>query len=144
MPASPSLTLRRRIATAPDQVFAAWTDPDKLVRWFGPAETVAGSVRAETDVRPGGRYRMEFKTVDGEHHRVGGIYREVEAPDRLVFTWAWQSTPERGSLVTVTLVPDGEGTLLTLHHEQFFDHAARDGHERGWTGTLEKLAQLFA
>jgi uncharacterized protein YndB with AHSA1/START domain len=67
------------------------------------------------------------------------------APDsRLVFTWAWQSTPERESIITITLVPDGDGTLLTLHQERFFDQKARDGHERGWTGTLDKLERMFA
>jgi uncharacterized protein YndB with AHSA1/START domain len=140
----PSLTLKRRIKAAPTKVFKAWTDPEKIVRWFGPKETVAGSVRAEVDVRPGGRYRMNFQTVDGERHQVGGVYREVVPDTRLVFTWAWQSTPERESLVTVTLAADGGGTLLTLHHAQFFDQKARDGHERGWTGTLDKLERLFA
>jgi uncharacterized protein YndB with AHSA1/START domain len=41
--------------------------------------------------------------------------------------------------VTVTLKPDGAGTLFTLHHEQFFDQAARDGHEHGWSGAFDKL-----
>ena len=140
----PSLTLKRRIKAAPAQVFKAWTDPEKIVRWFGPAETVAGSVRAQADVRPGGRYQMNFQTDDGEHHQVGGIYREVVPDTRLVFTWAWRSTPERESLVTVTIAADGDGTLLTLHHEQFFDQKARDGHQRGWTGTLDKLERFFA
>lgn len=142
--ARPSLTLRRRINATPDRIFAAWTDPDKLVRWFGPADTVAGSVRAEVDVRPGGAYQMEFETADGERHRVGGVYREVVPGSRLVFTWAWHSTPERRSLVTVALVPDGDGTRLTLHHEQFFDEAARDRHAWGWTGTLDRFERLFA
>ncbi len=140
----PSLTLKRRLKATPAQVFQAWTDPEKIVRWFGPHETVAGSVRAEIDVRPGGRYQVSFETGDGERHRVRGVYREVVPDTRLVFTWAWHSTPERESLVTVTLVPDGDGTLLTLLHEQFFDRKARDGHERGWTGTLDKLERLFA
>jgi uncharacterized protein YndB with AHSA1/START domain len=140
----PSLTLKRRLKASPAQVFQAWTDPEKIVRWFGPKETVAGSVRAEIDVRPGGRYRMRFQTDDGERHQVGGVYREVVPDSRLVFTWAWHSTPERESLVTVTIVPDGDGSLLTLHHEQFFNQKACDGHERGWTGTLDKLEQLFA
>jgi uncharacterized protein YndB with AHSA1/START domain len=61
-----------------------------------------------------------------------------------VFSWAWHSTLERASLVSITLTPDGEtGTLLTLQHEQFFDEKARDGHERGWAGTLEKLDQYL-
>ena len=96
------------------------------------------------DVRPAAATRMRFKTDDGESHQVGGVYREVVPNSRLVFSWAWQSTPERESLVTVTVAADGDGSLLTLHHEQFFDQAARDGHERGWTGTLEKLERYLS
>jgi uncharacterized protein YndB with AHSA1/START domain len=142
--AKPSLTLKRRLNARPEKVYAAWTDPEKIARWFGPAETMAGSIRAETDVRVGGRFRVSFKTGDGEHHEVGGVYREVVPGERLVFSWAWHSTPERESLVVVTLQADRDGTLLTLHHEQFFDQAARDGHERGWTGTLDKLEKYLA
>jgi len=64
--------------------------------------------------------------------------------ERLVFGWAWHSTPERESQVTVTIKPDGAGSLLTLTHEQLFDQAARDGHERGWLSGLEKLEKLIA
>ena len=91
----------------------------------------------------GGRFRVRFRTANGEQHEVGGVYREVTPDQRLVFTWAWRSTPERESLVTVALRPDGAATLLTLTHEQFFDQAARDGHERGWTGTLDRLERYF-
>lgn len=140
----PSLTLNRRLNAAPAKVFAAWTDPEKIVRWFGPAHTVDGSVEAEMDVRVGGSFRIRFRTEDGEQHQVGGNYREVVPDQRLMFTWAWHTTPERESLVTVTLRPDGDGTLLSLNHAQFFDQAARDGHERGWTGTLDKLERMFA
>ena len=140
----PSLTLKRRIKAPPSQVFSAWTDPKKIVHWFGPQETVPNSVRAELDVRAGGRFKVDFQTVDGEKHQVGGVYREVVPTSRLVFSWAWHSTPERESLVTITLAPDGDGTLLTLLHEQFFDQAARDGHQRGWTGTLDRLERYFS
>jgi uncharacterized protein YndB with AHSA1/START domain len=68
----------------------------------------------------------------------------VAPNQRLVFSWAWHSTPERESQVTISLKPDGDGTLLTLHHEQFFDSAARDSHERGWTGMLDKLEKYIA
>jgi uncharacterized protein YndB with AHSA1/START domain len=142
--AKPSLTLKRRLNARPEQVYAAWTDPEQIAHWFGPAETVAGSVRAAMDVRVGGRFRVNFKTGDGEYHEVGGTYQEVVPGERLVFSWAWHSTPERESLVVVTLQADRDGTLLTLHHEQFFDQAARDGHERGWTGTLDKLEKYLA
>jgi uncharacterized protein YndB with AHSA1/START domain len=140
----PSLTLKRHIKATPAQVFSAWTDPEKVVRWFGPSETVAGSVHAEMDVRVGGRYLIRFRTGDGERHQVGGTYREVVPDSRLVFTWAWHTTPERESLITVTVAKDGAGTMLTLRHEQFFDQKARDGHERGWTGTLDKLDRYLS
>ena len=140
----PSLTLERRIKASPSRVFSAWTDPEKIVHWFGPAETAPGSVRAEMDVRAGGRYRISFKSKDGEYNEVGGEYREVGPDSRLVFSWAWHSTPERESLVTITISKDGDSSMLTLHHEQFFDEKARDGHERGWTGTLEKLERYLS
>jgi uncharacterized protein YndB with AHSA1/START domain len=143
MLAKPSVTLARRIKASPAKVFAAWTDAEKLIMWFGPAQTIDGSVNAKLDVREGGRYQISFKTDDGEYHQVGGVYQEVVPDQRLKFTWAWHSTPERESLVTVTVKPDGDGTLLTLLHEQFFDQAAADGHKRGWTGTLDKLEQFF-
>ena len=139
----PSLTIKRKFKAPPEKVFSAWTEPEKLVHWFGPAETMSGSVRAEMDVRAGGRFRVSFRTADGEYHEVGGVYQEVVADQKLVFTWAWHSTPERQSLVTVSMKADADGTLLTLHHEKFFDQAARDGHERGWTGTIEKLGRYL-
>jgi uncharacterized protein YndB with AHSA1/START domain len=71
------------------------------------------------------------------------MFREVVPNEKLVFTWAWRSTPERESLVTVELRPDGSGTLLTLTHEQFFDEAARDRHQHGWTATLERLDAML-
>lgn len=138
----PSLTLRRRLNAAPSKVFAAWIEPEKLARWFGPAGV--HDVKAEIDPRVGGRYRIEFRGPNGEAHGVAGVYREVVPGERLSFTWAWRTTPERESVVTVALRPDGEGTWLTLVHEQFFDEGARDRHSRGWTGSLDKLEAYFA
>ena len=105
----------------------------------------AGSLQAELDVRVGGRYRISFTdATSGEYHEVGGVYREVVPNERLVFTWAWHSTPERESLVTITLKPDAAGTLMTFHHEQFADEAARDNHQRGWSTFFDKLENFVA
>jgi uncharacterized protein YndB with AHSA1/START domain len=64
--------------------------------------------------------------------------------EKLNFTWAWRTMPERESLVTILIKPDGDGSLLTLIHEQFFDEDARDRHEHGWTGCLDKLEAYLA
>ena len=140
----PSLTLKRRLNASPEKVYAAWTDPEKITRWFAPSSVKPGSVQADIDARVGGRYRISFSKDDGEYFEVDGVYREVVPNERIVFSWAWHSTPERESQVTVSLQPDGGGTLLTLHHERFFDEAARDGHERGWSDMLDKLEKYLA
>jgi len=140
----PSLTLKRRLHAPAAKVYGAWTEPKKLAHWFGPSQTVPGSVRAEMDVRFVGLFRVSFNTENGERHEVGGVYREVVPNEKLVFTWAWHTTPERESLVTVLIRSEGEGAMLTLTHEQFFDEAARDGHRRFWTGTMDKLERYLA
>jgi uncharacterized protein YndB with AHSA1/START domain len=139
--AKPSLTLKRRFNAAPEKVYAAWTQPAQIAQWFGP--DAGGVQRAETDLRTGGRFTIVFNTEDGEEHQVNGVYREVVRNQKLVFTWAWRSTPERESLVTVLIEPDGAGSMLTLIHEQFFDEAARDRHRHGWTGSLDKLERYL-
>jgi uncharacterized protein YndB with AHSA1/START domain len=141
----PSLTVKRRLKASPAKVFAAWTDPEKIKRWMGPGEIV--TQRAEADPRVGGRYRIEMRSANGEPHNVGGVYREIVANEKLVFTWAWDTTPPdepHESLVTVLLKADGDGTLLTLTHEKLFDEKSRDGHLHGWTGALDKLEKLVA
>jgi uncharacterized protein YndB with AHSA1/START domain len=137
----PSLRLARHFPVSPEKVWQAWTEPQALKRWFGPDE---GEVSfAKTDVRVGGRFHVVFSTLDGEEHDVSGVYREVQPHRRLVFTWAWKSTPERESLVTLTFRAAGSGTDFEMLHEQFFDVAARDRHVYGWTGSLAKLARLL-
>jgi uncharacterized protein YndB with AHSA1/START domain len=138
----PILTLKRRLNAPPEKVYAAWTEPKKIVRWFGPD---AGPVKlASADVRVGGRYAVEFNAEDGEQHHVSGVYREVVPNEKLVFSWAWRTMPERESLVTVLIKPEGTGSLLTLIHEQFFDEPARDRHAKGWSGCLDKLERYLA
>jgi len=142
MSTKPSLTIKRRFNTTPEKVFSAWTDPQKVKRWMGPGEIQVLS--AESDARPGGRYRWLMKAPSGEEHDVSGVYREVIPNEKLVFTWAWKSTPERESLVTLTFKGEGGGTVFTLTHEQFFDEQARDSHNKGWQGAMDKLEKYLA
>jgi len=134
----PSLTVERTLRAAPQRVWQAWTQVEALTQWFAPADAFKVKVE-EADVRVGGRYRIVMTAPDGEVHDVSGVYREVVPNERLVFTWAWRSTPERESLVTLTLRPDGTGTALTLKHEQFFDDSTRDHHREGWVALLGRL-----
>lgn len=138
---SPSLTLRRRLNASPERVYAAWTQPSQLMQWMHPFDTTC--IHAEADVRVGGRFRVIMRSPDGEEHDVSGTYREVVHGARLAFSWAWRSTPERESLVTVMLRADGNATELTLKHERFFDDAERDSHQGGWSSALDHLVEQF-
>ena len=135
----PSLSLQRRYPVAPEKVWRAWTDPQALKRWFGPGGVQPVSV-ADLDVRVGGRFHIIFGGPQGTEHEVRGVYKEVVPNRKLVFTWIWpRTTPERESLITLVFQASGGGTELDFRHEQLFDEAARDGHQRGWSESLIKL-----
>jgi uncharacterized protein YndB with AHSA1/START domain len=133
----PSLAIQRRINASPAKLYSAWTEPAKIALWWSakPNETTL----AEVDARVGGRFHIVYRTAQGEENSVSGVYREMRPNEKLVFTWAWRSTPERESLVTIELKPEGAGTLLMLTHENFFDEAARDRHHQGWDRVLASL-----
>ena len=139
----PSLSIKRHYAAPVEKVFRAWTDPQALKQWFGPSDEGEILV-SETDLKVGGRYRIVMRMPSGEQHRVGGVYREIVPNEKLVFTWAWESTPERESVVTVRMKRAGDGTDMTLIHEQFFDEPARDRHQKGWDATCERLGRYLS
>ena len=141
----PSLTIKRLLKASPAKVFAAWTDPEKIKRWMGPGGFTVPE--ATTDARSNGRYRIVMLSPEGTKRAVGGAYREYVLDEKLVFTWSWDPAPGEKpyeSLVTVLLKPDGTGTLLTLTHERLSDEASRDGHEKGWIASLDKLEKFVA
>ena len=133
----PSVTIERRIKAAPTRVYAALTEPSQMMQWWGP--DAGPTLRAEADVRPGGRFSIVFRLLNGEEHNPTGVYREVVPGKKLVFTWEWPGMPERESLVTFLLEPIEGGTRLTLIHEGLPDEEVRKSHEAGWSGLLDKL-----
>ncbi|TAK89963.1 MAG: SRPBCC domain-containing protein [Burkholderiaceae bacterium] len=148
----PSLSLTRNYDVPPEKVWQAWTDAQAVKSWFAPNEAFSVP-EAELDVRVGGRYRIVMQkpvgapTGDqcgGGRNEVSGVYKEVIPNRKLVFTWAWSGTPERESLVTLTLRAIGSGTELTLKHEQFADEETRGMHNEGWTGCLDHLGRFLA
>ena len=138
----PSLTITRRFRASPQKVYAAWTTAENLIQWFANGQAKTGSIKADLDVRIGGRYRVSFtNATSDEYFEVGGLYRDVVPDARLQFTWAWHSTPERESLVTIEFKPEAGGTLMVFKHAQFADQTARDNHQRGWNKFFDVLEQ---
>jgi uncharacterized protein YndB with AHSA1/START domain len=135
----------RTIDAPREQVFRAWTDPEQLRRWWGPGEFTCPE--AEVDLRPGGAYRLVMQPTAGDPFVVGGIYREVEPPARLVYTWRWETGPAADgseSLVTVEFHDRGPSTELVLTHTEFPASHGPAPYRMGWEGGLDKFAQLFA
>jgi uncharacterized protein YndB with AHSA1/START domain len=137
-----SITIRRLIPAARERVFEAWTKPEELKRWSAPGDMVNPVV--EVDLQTGGRYRIDMRAPDGREHRVTGVYRVVDPPNRLVYTWFWETNPALGEmLVSVDFLDRGSQTEVVLEHSQLVSPDAATPHERGWTGCLLKLECLF-
>ena len=143
--AKPSLTIKRRLNARARKSLRRVDRPGKnsaVVRdreGQSPVRCRPTSICASAGTTASASTRRKASITE-----VGGVYREVVPNERLVFSWAWHSTPERESLVTVNSSPTARGTLLTFHHEQFFDVTARDNHERGWTDLFVNLEKLLA
>jgi uncharacterized protein YndB with AHSA1/START domain len=140
--------VQRRFAAPRERVFDAWTNDDVLREWWSAMPTMSpGAI--EVDLREGGRYRMEMRTDEGEIHTVVGEYREVRRPERVAYTWTWESNEDAmsgsaGTLVEVDFAEDGDGTLVTLTHSGFGGPEIAGMHEHGWNGTLESLGRYLA
>jgi uncharacterized protein YndB with AHSA1/START domain len=131
-----------RVFDAPRElVFEAWTKPEHLKRWQGAPEGFTVTFH-EVNLRPGGTYRLCMRSPEGIDHWLQGVYREVVEPERLVFTHVWldaQRRPGPETLVTITFVDRGSQTELTLHQTGFKSVESRDGHQGGWTSTLDRF-----
>jgi uncharacterized protein YndB with AHSA1/START domain len=135
-----ALRLERTFAATAEEVFDAWTNPEVLERWWAAAPTWT-SPGCEVDLRPGGRYRLSMRDdANGRTHVVGGEFREVDRPRRLVYTWRWEGAPDE-SVVTVEFQTAGDTTTVVIEHSGLPAEAARAEHERGWNGTLDNLAR---
>lgn len=137
----PDLTIVRRLKASPAKVYEAITRPEQILQWWSPDGGPA--VRAETDLRPGGRFSIVFRLKDGSEHNPSGVYREVVANEKLVFTWVWPERPEWESLVTILLKPIDGGTELVLKHEMLPTQEAVESHRAGWTGWVFELQSFL-
>jgi glutathione S-transferase len=138
-----SLKVTRLIKAPRERVFNAWITPSDMMKWFG-TETCQ-TLSAKVDARVGGEFQIKVKGENGDK-TIGGVYREIKAPSKLVFTWnSCGCMPQMEGISTVVTVDFAEqknGTIVTITHEGFPDSAARDGHNAGWTALLENLEKM--
>lgn len=131
-----------------EQVWRAWTDPERIVKWFGPAPNALQS--AEVDLRTGGDWRFIFSGPGEPYAALEGAYIEVEAPSRLVFSWRHIGTDDSGiqtatpfSQVAVTMQGTEGGTLVQIRHSNIQTLASRTNVSLGWDTCLGNLSKAL-
>jgi uncharacterized protein YndB with AHSA1/START domain len=135
-----------RVFDAPRElVFACWTETEHLRHWQGAPRgfTVTSS---ESDIRPGGFFRICMRSPEGVDRWLEGGYREIVKPERLVYTHVWlDANQKRGqeTLVTITFAERDGKTELTLRQTGFASVEARDGHGYGWRSALDVLVDYL-
>lgn len=136
-----------RIFEAPrERVFAAYTDPELIARWWGPRGT-STSVE-QMDVRPGGVWRFVIRNdSDGEQSAFKGVYREVTAPVRIVQTFEWEGMPGHVVIETASFEALGERTRVRgvslFHTSEERDGMLASGMEKGLSDSHDRLAELL-
>lgn len=135
-----------RVFNAPREVvWKAWTDPEQMKHWSAPKGfTVPVS---EGTLRLGGKWRACMRKPDGTELWLGGVYREIVPPERLVFTHAWDGKdgqPGPETLVTVTLTERQGKTEMAFRQSGFDSVDSRDDHGEGWNECFDLLEELLA
>jgi len=126
-------------------VFKAWTQPEHLARWWGPRGFTLISFKADAQV--GGTFRFGMRSPENTDHWAHGSYREVVAPERLVYTFAWEhpdGKPKHETIITMTFAEQGDKTKLTLKQTLFESVTSRDMHKSGWSSTFDMLGEYLA
>ena len=121
-------------------VFDAWLDPTKVVRWISAEATERPTMM--TEPREGGSYRIEVANPGGRMI-ITGVYEEIIPEERLVFSWQCSAFPGEETRVTVQFSPEASGTRVSLRHENFNTQETREVHSMGWDSCLNSIDMLL-
>lgn len=142
MTTTTTATVTRTVPASIERVFDAWSQPELLVRWYSPNPDL--ELRFDGEVAAGAEWAIHM----GDSYTARGVYRIVERPSLLEFTWRWEHEPDvPDSVVRVELAAaddDGAGTTITLTHRDLPDPDDAAGHAEGWALSLDRLTQLLA
>jgi uncharacterized protein YndB with AHSA1/START domain len=137
------LGIERVLPAARPTVFAAFTDPHELAKWWGPEGFSIPSVEAQA--RVGGNYRIQMQPPEGDAFYITGSFHTVDAPNRLAFTFAYEDPDpdDVDNQVDLSFREVGQSTEVALTQGPFKTEARRALHRDGWTDSFNKLERLL-
>jgi uncharacterized protein YndB with AHSA1/START domain len=139
-----TLVIKRTFDAPRELVWKAWTEPERAEQWLGPR--LFSTYDFSMDVRAGGDWHFRMRSAD-EEYGARGVVREAIEPERLVFTWTWDSEHTmagRETLVVIEFAERGGRTEMTFRQHVFESVAERDGHNIGWSESFDKLAEFVS
>jgi len=135
--------VRRRLAAAPEKVFAMFSKAELVRRWLTPSPEIRLTV-LQFDFREGGSYRFAYHVPGANTVIVAGSYSMIKPPSKIVFSWVIEPPDEHAGIeseVSVTITPDGRGSELVIRHDRFGRIDAIERHAAGWHGAVDQLAE---
>jgi uncharacterized protein YndB with AHSA1/START domain len=138
--------VRRRLAAAPEKVFAMFAKAELVSRWLTPSPEIRLTV-LQFDFREGGSYRFAYHVPAAATVIVAGSYSVIKPPSKIVFSWIIEPPDEHAGIqseVSVAITPDGGGSELVIRHEKLGRTDAIERHAEGWRGAVDQLKELLA
>jgi uncharacterized protein YndB with AHSA1/START domain len=135
------LRIERTFGASAEEVFDAWTSPEVMRRWFHcfpDWETPA----AEVDLRVGGKVRVVMRRPDGREAGMGGQYRLIDRPHRLVMTWTFDDYPANEQLIELTFSESEGATTVLMMNSRISTDGRRDAQDIGWYGCFNELRRV--
>jgi len=145
-PSDTEIRIERTFDAPRQLVWEAYTDPELLPEWLGPRELTM--TVDEFDLRPGGSYRFTHRDSEGNEFVFFGELREVEEPNLIVRTFAWEGMPGKFSVERAEFEElDGDRTRIVVTSsfdlKEDRDGMLESGMEHGVVESYTRLDELF-
>ena len=142
-PDGPVVSLSATFAAPVSRVWAAWTDPEQIARWFFASDGYSTN-NVTSDLAELGRFTIDVRPPEGDVTEIRGFHIEVSPPDRLISTWRGTMSDEQyWTLVDVRIEPLDGGARLSLVHGMFECDSDRALHEQAWLSSLQSLGNYL-
>jgi len=159
--AGKELVITRLFESPKEWVFKAWTEPEKIKKWWGPKGFTAPVVKV--DLRPGGKYLYAMQDSSGKKYWSGGVFKKVDAPNRIVVVdhfadekgnevsaaaYGMNSSFPQENIINFTFTEEGDGTRVKIISQLPESLAAREALWKShvvesWKSSLDKLEKVL-